>query len=143
MKRYVMGFMFDYGEQTVVLLRKDHPDWQAGRLNGVGGLAEDHESLAAAMTREGEEEVQRGMEWERFATLNGDGFVMGCFRVAIKDFHPPPENDVGETLERHSVSNIIRGEQQIVPNVRWLLPMAIGTNRHDWPFLITENMGTG
>jgi len=36
-KRYVLGFCFGPSLTTVVLIKKNRPAWQAGRLNGVGG----------------------------------------------------------------------------------------------------------
>lgn len=40
---YVLGFMFDRVGAGVALLRKTKPEWQAGRLNGVGGKVEKSE----------------------------------------------------------------------------------------------------
>lgn len=37
-KSYVLGFAFY--QDTVLLINKERPDWQAGRLNGVGGKIE-------------------------------------------------------------------------------------------------------
>ncbi len=37
MKLYVVGFMFTEDEKQVVLIEKKRPEWQAGKLNGVGG----------------------------------------------------------------------------------------------------------
>ncbi len=55
MKRYVIGFAFFNGK--VVLIRKNRPAWQAGKLNGVGGKIEDGESGFDAMAREFYEEA--------------------------------------------------------------------------------------
>ena len=56
---YVLGFAFDRAGQgaRVALIRKDHPEWQAGRWNGVGGKIEEGESSGAAMEREFREET--------------------------------------------------------------------------------------
>ena len=51
MKEYVVGFMFS--EEIL----KNKPDWQAGRLNGVGGKVEPNEYPDQAMVREFEEET--------------------------------------------------------------------------------------
>lgn len=54
---YVLGFAFDLNTDGVVLIRKTHPDWQAGKLNGVGGHRKKDETAHAAMVREFEEET--------------------------------------------------------------------------------------
>jgi 8-oxo-dGTP diphosphatase len=56
MNYYVAGFLFDSKRENVVLIRKNKPEWQADKLNGVGGKIEDGEVPAAAMFREFTEE---------------------------------------------------------------------------------------
>src|SRR6266853_1956139 len=34
---YVCGFMMTWDLQQFLLIRKTHPDWQKGKLNGIGG----------------------------------------------------------------------------------------------------------
>jgi hypothetical protein len=36
-QEYVCGFMFSPDHQVVLLVKKNRPDWQAGRYNGAGG----------------------------------------------------------------------------------------------------------
>lgn len=55
--KYVLGFAFDKALNNVVLIQKTKPDWQAGKLNGVGGKIEIGETSLAAMIREFEEET--------------------------------------------------------------------------------------
>ena len=40
MERMVVGFAFTEDRRSVILIRKNRPEWQAGRLNGVGGHIE-------------------------------------------------------------------------------------------------------
>src|SRR5258708_364006 len=39
---YVCGFMMSYDLMQFLLIRKTHPDWQKGKLNGIGGKIETH-----------------------------------------------------------------------------------------------------
>lgn len=55
MTRYVLGFMV-WGS-LVSLIRKKRPEWQAGKLNGVGGHVEEGEPPRNAMAREFFEET--------------------------------------------------------------------------------------
>jgi hypothetical protein len=51
-RRYVVGFLFDGLCQNVTLIKKTHPEWQKGKLNGVGGKIEPNETSTDAMRRE-------------------------------------------------------------------------------------------
>jgi len=57
MIQYVVGFLFDPKLKRVILIRKTHPAWQDGLLNGVGGKVWANESYQQAMSREFLEEV--------------------------------------------------------------------------------------
>jgi 8-oxo-dGTP pyrophosphatase MutT (NUDIX family) len=57
MRRYVLGFVFDRGFRHVLLICKTSPEWQAGRLNGLGGKIEPGETPLLAMERELREET--------------------------------------------------------------------------------------
>ena len=56
MRSYVLGFCFSRDHSKVVLIAKNRPKWQAGRLNGIGGHVEDGEIPIVAMAREFREE---------------------------------------------------------------------------------------
>jgi 8-oxo-dGTP pyrophosphatase MutT (NUDIX family) len=54
---YVLGFAFTV-DGSVALIRKAKPEWQAGKLNGIGGKIEEFDpSPVHAMTREFMEET--------------------------------------------------------------------------------------
>jgi len=79
---YVLGFAFLPSTGGVLLIKKTRPDWQAGKLNGVGGKVEpDDWCLAEAMRREFKEETNIDTEvdsWTEFGqhlklgSFNGD-----------------------------------------------------------------------
>ena len=82
MNNYVLGFMFSKDGADVALIRKNKPEWQAGKLNGIGGKIEVPESAAAAMVREFTEETgfkTRDFEWKHFASMQGPDFSVQCF----------------------------------------------------------------
>ncbi len=69
---YVVGFLCDRERQLVVLIEKQKPDWQRGKLNGVGGHIEKGELPVHAMEREFEEETGLFLTgWEHSITLTG------------------------------------------------------------------------
>lgn len=70
---YVLGFAFDLGG-NVALIRKTHPDWQAGRWNGVGGARNGMETPVEAMVREFEEETgvkTHAVQWRKAGVMLG------------------------------------------------------------------------
>lgn len=83
--QYVVGFVFTPDYSKVWLMKKQKPEWQKGKLNGIGGKIEKNETPLAAMIREAKEET--GLEtpqWKEFAVLQGEnndgaGFNLNCF----------------------------------------------------------------
>lgn len=78
MTRYVVGFLF--ADDEVLLIKKNHPSWQFGKLNGLGGHIEENESPLDAMIREFEEESggARIEHWNMFLLLKGGGLRDVC-----------------------------------------------------------------
>jgi 8-oxo-dGTP diphosphatase len=56
MKRYVVGFVFDYDMKNVLMLNRIKDPYK-GKFNGVGGKIENNELPYQAMIRELEEET--------------------------------------------------------------------------------------
>jgi 8-oxo-dGTP diphosphatase len=60
MTKYVIGFVFDFPKQQVMLIKKNRPTDQAGVLNGIGGKVEgvlEDKDPVLAMVREAKEEA--------------------------------------------------------------------------------------
>lgn len=145
-KRFVVGFVFSPDLRTVILLRKTRPEWQAGKLNGMGGRVELGETYLQAMHREGQEESGMDWPWEHFATMRcrherHAGNEIAFFRAVSHEGRRlvGRVNDVGEKFGGWDVDVITQGMAATIPNLQWLLPMAAAENdRHDWPYLLEE-----
>jgi 8-oxo-dGTP diphosphatase len=131
MKKMVAGFMIDL-EGSVLLVKKLKPYWQAGKLNGIGGKLEPGETPMDAMHREWEEETgdKETRDWQRFCTftvgplLNPPVAVIHFYRT-LGTFSAPDVNDAGEPLVWIKLDQAIRlGNNEIIPNLKWLLPLA-------------------
>lgn len=133
MKLYVVGFLFNRNRSEVALIRKNRPEWQAGKLNGIGGKIETAEQPHDAMVREFKEETGFHFEfrWDCFATLNSMSLHgAGSYRVYFYRGFAAVEM-------LYSVLNTTTDEQVVVldpalvpfhntvPNLRWLIPMAL------------------
>lgn len=139
-KRYVCGFAFHSpGNERprVVLLRKEKPAWQRGRLNGVGGKIEAGECAQEAMAREFKEEAGVNIpaaSWTVFARmLFPDAEV-----VFLRTEHAAAENAETQTVWSDEANafitekiehRLVRGideiaDHHIMPNLRWAIPLA-------------------
>jgi 8-oxo-dGTP diphosphatase len=137
--RYVVGFLFNSTADRVVLIKKDRPDWQAGKLNGVGGKIEAGESPAMAMVREFKEEAGITItDWNNFAILSGRGFETYFFYSEQTDDRVSMVKTM-ETEEVIIVDAKTLDGRPCLPNLNWLIPMALSM-RHDAAecFLINE-----
>jgi 8-oxo-dGTP diphosphatase len=81
---YVLGFTFDAAAERVLLVHKLRPDWQAGKLNGIGGKIEPGEAPIEALVREVSEEAAistSAAQWRYFGVMDGPYFRVYCFET--------------------------------------------------------------
>jgi 8-oxo-dGTP diphosphatase len=132
-KRYVVGLMFDELARKVVLIRKNRPNWQVGRLNGVGGHidfipGEVWESPIEAMVREFAEETGvETSEWQwGMPTVNlmGATFEIFVFAAFSDTAVASVRTNTDETVETHWVTDVLN-DPTLLPNLRWIIPFSI------------------
>lgn len=141
-REWVVGFLMDEAAERVVLIRKNQPEWQAGKLNGVGGKVEPGETLPEAMRREFVEETGIVVSnWHHFARLTWEEGVVHFFRAfAPMVFLNACRTMTQEVVERHWIYTLVTpgrpsiggrgpGSEDVIPNLRWLVPLA--AHRHD------------
>lgn len=121
MQKYVAGFMFDGVNENVALVRKLKPEWQKGKLNGIGGKIEEGETPQVAMIREFEEETGHfNNGWVHFCTLSGNEFEVHFF-WNIGDLSLLKTMEAEEIVVTPLTSI---GIDNCIPNLTWLIPMA-------------------
>lgn len=133
--RYVCGFMFDQQYRQVLMIRKKRgPDNVIGKLNGVGGKIEGSETPSEAMNREFLEEAGEQFDtridplgwWRNYLNLFGgkgeDLWVVHFFR-AFGSWPPGWTDPTDEEL--HVVALTSLSLLDPVPNLRWIVPMAL------------------
>lgn len=134
MKEYVLGFLFSDDFRDVVLIHKNKPSWQAGKLNGLGGLIEPADpSPEFAMVRKFHEECGVTIDnWVRFATMEGTDWRVYCFsakrpwlwlydQVASRTDEKVEIFDRGSFIDEY---NVMIDKGDLLPNVFWLMDMA-------------------
>lgn len=117
MTEYVLGFYFL--DPFVLLIRKNRPDWQAGKLNGIGGHIEPGESPHDAMVREFREEAGSQTDgWTKFAEMNFPDVRVHCFtlRGGADNIHTMTDEMIGF----YDFSTLVN----VLSNVPWLIAMA-------------------
>lgn len=124
-KYYVLGFMFNADRSEVQLIRKARPEWQAGRLNGIGGKIEDNETPEQAMRREFEEEAgvaTKYKEWQHVVTMRSPDWTIYVFGMSCGLRFEQCETMTDEPLEAHRVDTFLATED-CISNLHWLVPL--------------------
>lgn len=120
---YVVGFLFrEMPLAHVALIQKRKPEWQAGKLNGIGGKIELGESAEAAMRREFREETGADvLIWQPFALLAWRSDMIHFF--CARSDQTVIRSTTDEEVDWYPVSLLDR--LPIIPNLRWLVPLAL------------------
>lgn len=142
MKRYVCGFLFSPDRARVLLIRKNRPAWQAGRLNGIGGKIEPGEAPLDAMRREFREEASLDLrDWQQVLTLDGDdddrsgvGWEAHFFR-GFGDLDAAVAR-TDEPLEIHPVRPL---PLDVIANLHWIVPLLLDEDVHGRAYRVRVN----
>jgi 8-oxo-dGTP diphosphatase len=123
-KEYVAGLLFSEDRSTVALIHKTHPDWQAGKWNAISGRVEveNQEHPNDAMRREFKEETGLDITtWRQFASLqDGRGWIVRFYWATGDPFKCKQMTD-----EKPVVAIVGNLPKDLIPNLRWLIPMAL------------------
>ena len=155
-KNYVVGFLFNQYYSEVVLIRKTHPEWQKGKLNGVGGKINPGEHPNNAMTRKFEEEAGLLIApefWRHVCTIQWPDD-----EVRVQDAEPSKvwfftakleieylgayvSSQTEEQIEIHHL-DVVSWMSDLIPNLTWLLPLAAYHSDNYEPFIVNAETAT-
>lgn len=152
-KRYVVGFLLNQYRSTVVLIQKNRPAWQAGRLNGVGGKIELGEDPADAMAREFLEETGYRTEpgaWRELCTIAwpddairvGDAeptsVIFFTLTAPVVQLDRVIATQTDEYVNTFGIDWLLLTENRrsLIPNLTWLLPLAVYSADRYEPFTV-------
>ena len=110
--------------RSVALIEKQRPEWQKGKLNGIGGKVEDKESSICAMIREFDEETgvqTKPSDWTLFCEITFPDAVVLCYR-AIGD-PDMCETKTDEDIDVYYTETI--SDHNCVENLAWLIPLGL------------------
>jgi 8-oxo-dGTP diphosphatase len=121
MTDYIIGFLFNQAGDEVALIQKNKPEWQKGKLNGIGGKLEEGEEPLQAIDREFTEEAGvSGLDWKFRFKLSGPDFNMhiySCFSDRMNEVR---------TMEEEKVGTYLVGAVTLsgaVSNLQWMVPL--------------------
>ncbi len=130
---FVLGFCFSPVDKSVVLIEKKRPDWQAGKINGVGGHVKKYESPVVAMRREFCEEAGLDLVgWRQRFMLRARNGIVFVFQTNSEH----AADCFTQTDERVGIYCVDRIHQlPTLPGLQWMIPMLL--DKH-----LEEDLGT-
>lgn len=133
---YVVGLVFPEEETGILLIEKNRPEWQKGKLNGVGGHVEEYDiSIRYAMTREFEEEAGVYVdpnEWDFFLKYE----VPGVANINFFSLHSQHVFDTATSMTDEKLKKTFTNGLDCVPvncidNLRWIIPLAAQSHQYN------------
>lgn len=129
MKKYVLGFLFSNDKRDIALIRKERPEFQKGKFNGVGGKIENDETPLEAMNRECKEEFEINVEWKQYLTIIDKKqtllYLFKAFDNKIYDLDGLTFNDVMEEIYRFDLYKFNQLGNECMYNLPWMVNMAL------------------
>jgi len=138
---YVLGFAFELNRNFVALIEKNRPEFQKGKINGIGGKIEDADFFKAAtgpfttpqiaMVREFTEETGKRTkpnDWDYFATMTFENDILGGRAVVhcLRAFLPTIRDIETTTDEKVNVYGLpLLNHYQLSPNLKMLIEIAL------------------
>lgn len=127
MASYVVGFAFS--GKKLLLIEKNRPAFQAGKLNGIGGKIEGDETPEKAMAREFKEETGiTRTRWTLFCTLTIPKELSHYDTDVVVHFLKTDTDRIWRanqtTDEELHLINWAKLPDNCMSNLHWLVPMA-------------------
>jgi 8-oxo-dGTP pyrophosphatase MutT (NUDIX family) len=132
MFKYVAGLLFSSEGDKVALIHKDRgPEAVVGRWNAIGGKVSvispgEFEKVYDAMQREFIEEAGvHDIAWVHFLLLKGNNWEVSFFHAFDSKLLSTVRTVEREIVDVFSVQEALF-EIDVVPNLRWIIQMALG-----------------
>ena len=128
MKHYTIGALFSKDFKYVLLIEKQRPAWQKGKLNFPGGHIEDGETAVECISREFEEETGlliQSQDWKHIGKINNDqNYFVEFFATVYRQEYGLAKIKTDEVCDWYKCQTL---PNNVITNLRWLVPFAINT----------------
>ena len=123
MKHYTVGFVFDPALEKVLLIQKNRPDWQAGKLNGPGGRVEENETPYMSVAREVREETNLDIPPEKWIPVAE--IITLAANIVLFGTVYDGDTAVAQTMtdERVEWYDTQRLPPNVISQLTWLIPL--------------------
>jgi len=125
MKEFTLGFIFDSSHKKVLLVHKQKPEWQKGKINGIGGKLEDGESHVACISRETREEsclIIPEDAWVFLGLLSTkNSWRIHTYMTTYEGEMTDAQKGDHEEIEWFSCDEL---PEECIANLRWIIPFA-------------------
>jgi len=126
MQEYVLVYAEPTEGNDILLIRKEKPDWQKGKLNLVGGKVEDDELAGIAAIREFKEETGYGIGDDEIdyagqmcGMFNSYPWNIWVWRAKVnRHFHIEEEREKVSWFSPEILWNC-----DLIPNLRVIIPL--------------------
>ena len=153
MKSYTLGFVFTQHQHAtdvspgagftpqfdqVLLVHKNRPEWQAGRLNGLGGKLEPGETPVDCVAREIWEESGLTIpvsDWTEIGAMRGEGWEVLVFAAVYSGDSVDATAQTDEQIGWYPIQQL---PKETLPNLRWLIPLCLHKFQGDDVFSIAS-----
>ena len=129
--KFTLGFIFDTSLQNVLLIHKERPTWQKGKVNGIGGKYEKEEDSVCCISREVQEETTLTIAPDKWTHV-------GVIKQGIGDVDVLTTMYSGDAKDAKSTDEeIVRWyglnqlPENIVNNLEWLILLARDKLKND------------
>jgi 8-oxo-dGTP diphosphatase len=124
-QKYTLGFIFDKHLKRVLLVHKTRPDWQKGKLNGIGGKYEGGETAEECIARETLEEADLKIpkkKWVYVGTIHQSIGNVGILTAVYEGSMRDAVTNTDEKVEWYPVDKLPRN---VLTNIHWLVPLCL------------------
>lgn len=123
---YTIGILFSWDLKEVLLILKDHPDWQRGLYNVPGGKIEGGEGWKNCIARQFKKECainSNPENWDFIGSILGKEYIVRIFTMV----HNPELQGEAKSMTNEEVKwfNLQWLPDNILCNLKWIIPYAL------------------
>lgn len=126
MQQFTLGFIFDTSLKKILLVHKNKPAWQKGKINGIGGKLRKNESRKVGIRRETFEEsglIIPARSWTYVATIKDSPETTIYVLTAV--YNNDLSDAKSKTGEKVQWFKTIKLPNTTISNLMWLIPLCL------------------